>query len=468
MAKLTYIDAGSLKLQDVSVTRKMAAALPGLREIARGKGLKMHHLGAGYPHPEVTDPRGFLEHQARYFAHLAAEEGSNSDQRLPEYLRESYSYTDTLGPTKTRECFARIYGRDWGAEIDPRLLIPTVGASGGINLICSIFERPGKPVAYITDAPTYPGFTARASLCQFASIFSVGMDGEGAIPAEFERQIENARSQGYTVPFYYTVPDGHNPAGFSFSQQRRRELLEIAREQGLLIVEDAPYVYINFADSDDRPDPFFVMDPEQTVHLFTGSKIGFPGPRVGFLYSRATLTISDGVSVPLGDFALTESSSDILFQNPAALRGFESMLHDQDFNELKSMWPLAEIKLRVYRENRTILLEVLNAQLGKHSEHFGWTEPQAGFFSVFTIKNLAVRTDDAFIERLVSDYGVVVIPMYDFYPKDAKERDPSIGYDQLRLSFCFSESLGDQRRLDLREAVETFCRAMKDLAGVGD
>ena len=48
----------------------MAASLPGLRAIAQSKGLKVHHLGAGYPHPEVTDPRGFLKHQEGYFAFL--------------------------------------------------------------------------------------------------------------------------------------------------------------------------------------------------------------------------------------------------------------------------------------------------------------------------------------------------------------------------------------------------------------
>ena len=53
--------------------------------------------------------------------------------------------------------------------------------------------------------------------------------------------------------------------------------------------------------------------------------------------------------------------------------------------------------------------------------------------------------------------------MYDFYPADAKERNPLIGFDQLRLSFCFSESLGEERRQDLREAVEAFCDAMKEL-----
>ena len=48
------------------------------------------------------------------------------------------------------------------------------------------------------------------------------------------------------------------------------------------IVEDAPYVYISYADAEDRPRPFVSMDPQQTVHLFTGSKIGFPGPRLSF------------------------------------------------------------------------------------------------------------------------------------------------------------------------------------------
>ena len=92
------LDAPQIRLQSMSVTRKMAASLPGLRDLARSKGLKIHHLGAGYPHPEVTDPRGFIAHQNAYFAHLEKLEGHNDDAVLPEYLRESYSYTDTLGP----------------------------------------------------------------------------------------------------------------------------------------------------------------------------------------------------------------------------------------------------------------------------------------------------------------------------------------------------------------------------------
>lgn len=456
---MSNIDAPQLQLQPVSVTRKMAASLPGLRDLAQSKGLKIHHLGAGYPHPEVTDPREFIGHAAAYFEHLQALEGLNDDQQAPEHLRETYSYTDTLGPASTRRTFAAVYGADWGVEIDPDKLIPTVGATGAINLICAMFERPGLRVAYISDAPTYAGFTARVGLCQHACIYSVDMDAEGALPEQMAAQIDAARAAGYFVPFYYTVPDGHNPAGFSFSQNRREALMQVAKQKGILIVEDAPYIYINYADGGHRAQPFLSLDPAQTVHLFTGSKIGFPGPRIGFLYSEAQVTIAAGEVVDLATMALTEASSDVLFQNPAALRDFEAMLHDSEFNTLPSMWPLAEHKLKVYVENREIMLHILEQRLGGYSDHFSWTKPGGGFFSVFTFENPDVTTNDDFVGALVANYGVVVIPMYDFYPQDAKQRDPRVGLNQLRLSFCFSESRGEQRRQDMREAVNAFCDA---------
>ena len=463
---MTNLIAPGLKRMSVSVTRKMSASLPGLRRLAQDKGLKIHHLGAGYPHPEVTDPRHFLEHEAGYLEHLTQVEGLNDPSVLPENLREAFSYGDTLGPPSTRQVFARVYGNDWNLEMKPDCLIPTVGATGGISLVCSVFENAGLPLAYLTDAPTYAGFMARAGLCQQAKIYSVEMDGEGPIPAVFEQQIVAARAAGRLVPFYYTVPDGHNPAGFSFSAKRRLEILEIARREGILILEDAPYLYINFAAPADRQQPFVSLDPRQTVHLFTGSKIGFPGPRVGYLYSEASIEIANGEQASLAELALLQASADILFPNPAAYLGFEALLHEADFSERTSMWPVAEEKLEVYRENREIMLQGFESSLGAYPDLFHWTIPMAGFFSVFTFLAGTIRTDDEFIRKLVTEYGLVVIPMYDFYPPDARTRNPNAGLDQLRISFCFSESAGEQRRKDLTEAVSTFCAAVKHLAGV--
>ena len=460
------LNAPCLSQQPVSVTRKMAASLPGLRQLAMQRGLKIHHLGAGYPHPEVTDPRAFLEHKSRYFAHLATQSGINNPDEIPEYLRESYAYTDTLGPQSVRESFAAVYGSDWGVDMKPDYLLPTVGASGGINLLCSLFERPGVELGYITDAPTYAGFIARAQLAHQAKIYSVEMDAEGPIIDNLRTRIESARDDGRLVPFYYTVPDGHNPAGFSFSKKRRTEILEVMREYGVLVVEDAPYVYISYASEADRPQPFFAMDPGATVHLFTGSKIGFPGPRVGFLYSEATVAIADGEMIDLKDLLLTESSADILFHNPEALYGFEALLHDDSMQRLSSMWPVAEGKLSVYLENREIMMSGLSRGLGAYPDHFSWTDPEAGFFTVFRFHDDHVVTDDSFVEKLVADHGIVVIPMYDFYPADARQRNPDAGLNELRLSFCFSESQGEARRRDLREAVSAFCEAVIQLAGL--
>lgn len=453
--------APAVVAQPVSVTRKMAASLPRLRAVAEAKGLAIHHLGAGYPNPEVTDPRGFLAQQQSFFDHLRSREGLNAqdDGPLPEFLRECYAYTDTLGPTSPRESFAAVYGNDWGVAIDAGKLVPTVGATGGINLICSIFERPGRPIAYIADAPTYAGFLARAALCRHARVFSVDMDDEGPRPDEFREAIRRARAEGCFVPFYYTVPDGHNPAGFSFSAERRRAILDIAADEGILIVEDAPYVYISYAEPKQRPRPFFAMDAERTVHLFTGSKIGLPGPRIGFAYTEATVEIEQGERASLTDLLLAEASADILFHNPQALRSFEALLFDESCRRRDSLWPVAEGKLAVYRENRAILLDGLERRLGADSPRFAWTVPQAGFFSVFTFLDGQVVTNDEFIARMVAEHGVVVVPMYDFYPPDARQRNPKAGLSQVRLSFCFTERTGAHRVADLQAAVDAFAEA---------
>ena len=462
--------APDVRQQPVSVTRQMAASLPNLRAIAEQKGLKIHHLGAGYPHPEITDPRGYIAHREAYFAWRQQQEGVNDPGQVSEFLREAYSYTDTLGPPGVRTSFASVYGHDWGITVRPERLIPTVGATGGISLVCSVFERPGRPVAYITDAPTYAGFLARATLNQGTAIYSVEMDDEGPNLAAFRAQIHAARAAGYFVPCYYSVPDGHNPAGFSFSQRRREGVLAIAREEGILILEDGPYLYINYAAPEARAKPFLAMDPMRTIHLFSASKIGLPGPRVAFVYTDAVLSISGGRTVPMSELLLTEASSDLLFQNPEALRGFEALLHDatpdKQFQLRRSLWPVAEDKLHIYRENRAIMLAGFEKYLGGFPEHFAWTHPQAGFFSVFTFLGDRVTTDDAFISRLVAEYGVVAIPMYAFYPPDARQRRPRAGLDQLRLSFCFSESTGAQRVRDMTEAVAAFCHAARIESGL--
>ncbi len=456
------LSAPMLVTQPVSVTRQMAAAFPRLKALADAKGLKLHHLGAGYPHPEVSDPTTYIERKRRYFRHLAAQRDPDDQERgLRLLLTELYGYGDTLGPREARVAFATLYGKDFGFTIDPDLLIPTMGATGGIDLLCSLFERSADKIAYIVDAPTYTGLLSRAVLYQKAAFYSVPMDSEGPEPDMLRSQIRQARRDGYFVAFYYTVPDGHNPGGISFSQARRVAIMDIVREEGIFVVEDAPYTYISYEDESSRPAPLVAMDSDLVIHLFTASKIGLPGPRVGLMYTTGDLEVADGRRVPAKELVLTEASGTILFHNPEALRGFEAYLHDDDYQLRDSLWPVAAAKNAVYGDSRKILLDGLESYLGEHREHFSWTKPGAGFFSVFTFEKKQVRCDQELVEKLITEHGVVTIPMFGFYPADAKKRDPDVGLDQLRLSFSFNERRGEGRREDMRAAVRAFANAVR-------
>src|SRR3712207_9529229 len=72
------------------------------------------------------------------------------------------------------------------------------------------------------------------------------MDRAGMIPIAARETLKKARKQGLHVKFIYTVPNFQNPAGVTLVRERRQELLEIAREFDLVVVEDNPYGMLRF------------------------------------------------------------------------------------------------------------------------------------------------------------------------------------------------------------------------------
>ena len=60
------------------------------------------------------------------------------------------------------------------------------------------------------------------------------------------RRSWTTKAAGKTIKFLYTIPNFHNPAGVTMSLPRRREVLEICREQDILVLEDNPYGLLGF------------------------------------------------------------------------------------------------------------------------------------------------------------------------------------------------------------------------------
>src|SRR5262249_34367321 len=86
----------------------------------------------------------------------------------------------------------------------------------------------------------------------------------------------------------YTMPTVHNPLGWVTSHQSRQQLVTIAREHGLLIIEDAAYAFL----AENPPAPLAAMAPESTVYvsglsknIATGLRFGFVVPPIQFIRS---------------------------------------------------------------------------------------------------------------------------------------------------------------------------------------
>ena len=93
--------------------------------------------------------------------------------------------------------------------------------------------------------------------------------------------VERALEAG-PLRLVHAIPNFHNPAGSTLSEEKRRRLVALAAEHDFMIFEDDPYREISFGDP--PPPTMLSMDEAgRVVHSSSYSKTVSPGIRVGFL-----------------------------------------------------------------------------------------------------------------------------------------------------------------------------------------
>jgi len=145
------------------------------------------------------------------------------------------------------------------------------GAQHGLTTTAMALLEPGDVVA--VDALTYPGFklAAEAGRLELAPIPAAGHGPDlDALTALCRRRRVRA---------VYAMPTLHNPLGWVMSATRRRELVAIARQHGLMLIEDAAYAFL----AERAPPPLAALAPERTVYVSSLSKSVATGLRVGFV-----------------------------------------------------------------------------------------------------------------------------------------------------------------------------------------
>eukprot|EP00605_Chrysophyceae_sp_TOSAG23-4_P001682 GSChrysophyteH1.ASY1.ANO1.1848.1 assembled CDS len=99
----------------------------------------------------------------------------------------------------------------------------------------------------LIEAPTYSG-TLAALEAKGCNLVGVPTDDSGLNPENLRHVLDEWTPQmGKKPRVLYTIPTGANPTGASMSMERKREVYRIAQEHDLLIVEDDPYYYMQYA-----------------------------------------------------------------------------------------------------------------------------------------------------------------------------------------------------------------------------
>ncbi len=277
-------------------------------------------------------------------------------------------YGPTEGLSVVKHCIAEVM-RAEAMEVDEDELLVTTGGQQVIDLVCKTLLDPGDVV--VCEAPTYPG--AIPTFCTYqAKVVQVTMDRDGMRTDELESTLEQLERAGHRPKFIYTVPNFHNPAGVTLSLERRHELVRIASERELLVLEDNPYGLLRYEGS---PLPTLrSLDEEFIIYASTFSKILSPGVRLGWTAAPAPVL----AKMTLGKQASDLCSSSISQYFVSAY--FESGPWEDYVRSL----------IEIYRRRRDVMLDALAEQFPRAAE---WTHPQGGLFIWATLPDYIDTTD---------------------------------------------------------------------------
>lgn len=270
-------------------------------------------------------------------------------------------YGATEGVTSLRKAIAnRMIKR--GVDCNFENVLITSGSQQGLDLISKIFLDPRDTI--IVGAPTYLGGTNAFNAFQ-AKMETVPVGDEGMDLDALERKLNILSKRGRNAVFLYVIPTFQNPAGVTMPERKRKELMGIASNYDLLIVEDDPYSELRFEGRDVKPLKAF--DEEgRVIYLGTFSKILSPGFRCAWLIADSEI---------FEKLVIAKQSTDLCtntFTQYIASEYLARGLVDSHIEKIKKM----------YKEKRNTMFKAMERYFPKGLK---WTQPHGGMFLWVTL-----------------------------------------------------------------------------------
>jgi len=185
--------------------------------------------------------------------------------------KASLQYGPTEGYLPLREWIAARCVQS-GAKVSAANVMVTTGSQQALDLIAKVLVEKDRNL--LVETPTYLGALQAFSLFE-PRFVSVPCDEQGPIASEVSRAATE-RASGF-----YLLPNFQNPSGRRIGLERRREIVNVAAQRELLLIEDDPYGELSY--SGDKLPSLLSMNAEGVIYTGSFSKVLAPGLRVGFV-----------------------------------------------------------------------------------------------------------------------------------------------------------------------------------------
>ncbi len=314
--------------------------------------------------------------------------------------RDAMGYTVALGLPELRRGIARLYRRRHGLEIDPARIVVTSGSSGAFILAFTALFDAGARVGL--GEPGYPSYR---QILRALDLQPVGIETRmdtrlqpvpGDIPADIQGLI---------------VASPANPSGTMLGHDEMAALVGLCRARGIAFISDEIYHGIEYearaVSALEISDEVYVINSFSKYFSMTGWRVGWMVVPEAHVRSIERLAQNMFICAP----------------HVSQIAALAALDCEQE----------CQANLRVYRENRALMLE------GLPRAGFDRIAPPDGAFYVYA--DVSALTDDsrALAAEILDGAGVAVTPGLDF--------DPVRGHQTLRFSYARSSA-------DIREGLE--------------
>jgi DNA-binding transcriptional MocR family regulator len=289
----------------------------------------------------------------------------------------------------------RAWLADWQG-VKPEQVITGNGSLELVEFLCTALLKSGDEV--FTESPSYD-----RAITLFRrhgiNVTGVPLEADGPNIAALEQLLATRKPK-----FFYVIPDFQNPSGATCSAAKRQRLVELAKQHGFTLLEDAPYRMLRYRG--EQLPTLFSLAPDRVLHMTSFTKLIAPGVRLGLMIGDAATLAK------IGKVAEDTYISPGYFAHGVTLEWLRGGNLAPQIEKLKQLYAPR--------------LEATLAALDKYIPDAVATRPDGGFFLSITlpegVSTTAVRTAAAKLNLNLAD-GLA------FFPNGGGERF-------LRLPFC--------------------------------